>query len=57
MIEPDVESGGRDLEPRAEEHPESVPQPSGPRGQDGVLIGTGAWSYSTLSRLEGWRCR
>jgi len=34
--EPDVESGGRDLEQRAEEHPGSVPGPGG-EGQERVL--------------------
>jgi len=34
--EPDVESGGRDLEQRAEEHPGSVPG-SGGEGQERVL--------------------
>jgi hypothetical protein len=35
--EPDVESGGRDLEQRAQEHPGSIPQPGEPQRQSGVL--------------------
>ena len=33
----DVERGGCELEQRAQEHPGSVPQPSGPRLQDRLL--------------------
>jgi hypothetical protein len=42
--EPDVESGGRDLEQRAEEHPGSVPQPGEPQRQGRVLRRNGEQS-------------
>ncbi len=41
--EPDVESGGRDLEQRAEEHFGSVPGPGG-EGQERVLSGSRAYT-------------
>ncbi len=35
--QPDVESGGRDLEQRAEDHPGSVPGPGGAGDEERVL--------------------